>query len=172
MTSITVTTGQTCGDACWHAREDLCRCSCGGRNHGCLRTKDGEQPIRTRKVGGYAYKLAAVPVIDSDTCLAASFRPLHEQVRQIEMASIAKGEFKDSDFYQRTGKAGFPCLLKTANEGEVKRWPELAAWREFHPWRPLLLWVRSDFQEAVGVSKTLISVEDIRYENLKLKGGK
>lgn len=30
-------TEHTCGDACWHAHEDICRCSCGGRNHGCLR---------------------------------------------------------------------------------------------------------------------------------------
>jgi hypothetical protein len=23
-----------CTSKCWHAEEDVCRCSCGGRNHG------------------------------------------------------------------------------------------------------------------------------------------
>ena len=49
-------TGATCGDACWHAREDICRCSCGGKNHGILLGTDGKQPTRTRKIGGKFYE--------------------------------------------------------------------------------------------------------------------
>ncbi len=39
-------TEHTCGEACWEAREDICRCACGGRNHGCMRSADGVQPAR------------------------------------------------------------------------------------------------------------------------------
>ena len=38
-------TGHTCGDACWHARDIECRCSCGGRNHGIM-ARGGDQPER------------------------------------------------------------------------------------------------------------------------------
>lgn len=48
----------TCGESCWQAREDVCRCSCGGKNHGInLR---GEDAVRTAKIGGCRYELVAV----------------------------------------------------------------------------------------------------------------
>ena len=53
-------TGSTCGDACWHAREDICRCSCGGKNHGILTHADGKQPKRTRRIDGNFYELMAI----------------------------------------------------------------------------------------------------------------
>src|SRR6476660_3896296 len=59
-TLIAYMTEQTCGDACWHAREDICRCSCGGKNHGCLRDANGDQPVRTSRIDGYMYELRAV----------------------------------------------------------------------------------------------------------------
>lgn len=55
-----IMTSQTCGEACWHATEDICRCSCGGKNHGCLRNGDGTQPERTCRIGGLRYKLIGV----------------------------------------------------------------------------------------------------------------
>ena len=54
-----ILTGSTCGDACWHAREDICRCSCGGKNHGIL-TVGGTQPVRNSKIDGNFYELVAV----------------------------------------------------------------------------------------------------------------
>ena len=60
MNNIHFVSGQTCGDACWHAREDVCRCSCGGANHGILLNNGGEQPTRTRKIGGLFYELVAI----------------------------------------------------------------------------------------------------------------
>ena len=52
-------TSTTCGFACWEAREEVCRCSCGGRNHGILRD-GGEMPKRTCKIKGFWYELHAV----------------------------------------------------------------------------------------------------------------
>jgi hypothetical protein len=54
-----ILTSTTCGVACWHAHEDICRCSCGGKNHGILKN-GGEQPERTCKINGKVYKLVAV----------------------------------------------------------------------------------------------------------------
>jgi hypothetical protein len=48
----------TCGEGCWKAKEDICRCSCGGKNHGInLR---GGNANRTAKIGGHRYELMAV----------------------------------------------------------------------------------------------------------------
>ena len=54
-----VTTGTTCGFACWEAREPVCRCSCGGKNHGIL-ARGGPRPERTCQIKGSMYRLAAV----------------------------------------------------------------------------------------------------------------
>ncbi len=51
-------TDQTCGENCWNAKEDICRCECGGKNHGIhLR---GENAVRACKIAGRRYELVAV----------------------------------------------------------------------------------------------------------------
>ncbi len=69
LTKLQFYTQSTCGEACWEAREDICRCSCGGKNHGILR-KGGERPQRTRKMQQYRYTLQAVVVGYSAACRA------------------------------------------------------------------------------------------------------
>ena len=49
----------TCGEACWSAKEDVCRCSCGGRNHGITRTGT-PAPVRQCRRGMWQYKLTAI----------------------------------------------------------------------------------------------------------------
>ena len=51
---------QTCAEQCWHAKQDLCRCSCAGQNHGCLLVDGQPVPGRTRRVQETRYRLAAV----------------------------------------------------------------------------------------------------------------
>lgn len=51
-------TEATCSVACWQAREDVCRCSCGGSNHG-IHLRGGEA-TRTCRVNGVLYELVAV----------------------------------------------------------------------------------------------------------------
>ena len=55
-----VLTATTCGEGCWFAREKVCRCSCGGKNHGCLLKDSAEKPVRNSKIDGERYELAAV----------------------------------------------------------------------------------------------------------------
>src|SRR3972149_9561269 len=63
MAKLTTTeTFTTCNEACWRAREDICRCACGGRNRGILLQHGQQQPIRTRRIGKWWYKLEAVVV--------------------------------------------------------------------------------------------------------------
>ena len=55
-------TGHTCSEACWYAREDTCRCSCGGVNHGILTVDGVEQPARTKRVKAKVFELVAVMI--------------------------------------------------------------------------------------------------------------
>ena len=57
---LAILTEATCGFSCWHAKEEICHCSCGGKNHGCMKTGDREQPTRTARIDGKMYELVAV----------------------------------------------------------------------------------------------------------------
>ena len=136
--------GSTCGDACWHAREDVCHCSCGGANHGCLRGLNGVRPIRTAKVNGDMCQLRAVGF-------------------GLDKEAIAINKEAGIDYYgAHTARQTFGfnpiARMRPATESQVARWPELAAyrhlikstWREsnpnacaiHYPGLPYLLWTK------------------------------
>jgi hypothetical protein len=139
-------TESTCGEACWQAREDICRCSCGGKNHACLRGQD-QRPERTRKLNGFMYQLVAVEAPGA-SCIAVGERPLTDLARTVMTAASEGGLWPR---YKYASTPGYPVKIKTASESEVARWPELAAFRDgtawgldFVPWRPATVWVRCD----------------------------
>jgi hypothetical protein len=114
-------TEATCGEACWEAREDVCRCSCGGRNHGCLRTPDGVRPTRNAKIDGYRYELKAVG------------KNLGDQARAINKAAgdkhVKLGTW-ECDYPWQTNEPNAPARLKKATKDQLAKWPELASFRE------------------------------------------
>lgn len=136
-----VATATTCGYACWYAREDVCRCYCGGKNHGCLRKEDGEQPQRTARINGVMYALAAVlPYYHGERVVRqiAEYCLSHDVVP----AHVYPGGYRSLGDPDR---AGYPARRRAASKSEVARWPELAGYRT-RPRRdhPDLLWVRKD----------------------------
>lgn len=60
MAPLTALMGRTCGEACWLARQEVCRCACGGQNHGCKLVNGAPLPGRTKRVKEVRYRLAAV----------------------------------------------------------------------------------------------------------------
>lgn len=94
--------GHTCSILCWVAQEDVCHCSCGGVNHGCLRTALGVQPVRSRKISGRFYELTAV--------------------------CNGYGEVLD---YRRDHPEIFngKTVTKNATALEISKWPELTSFR-------------------------------------------
>ena len=157
LTEVLITE-QTCGDACWHAKEDICHCSCGGKNHGCLRTEDGEQPARTRKIKNAMYQLIAVETYSETECKAATMEPINKLSDIIEDNAVKADVINKEDLWNKTYcKTSLPCYIKTASEGEVSRWPELSTWRKEElksSWyRPITLWVRADLLHLVPEQK-------------------
>lgn len=128
-----ILTGHTCGNACWEAREDICRCSCGGKNHGCLRGQNGQpQPKRARKIDGEMYTLEAVGnygeviglAIERNREAGCDYYPIAHGVRSFDKC-VAK--------------------VRTANAGAIEKWPELASFRSPEARRtypPQLLWIK------------------------------
>ena len=112
-------TEATCGEACWEAREDICRCSCGGRNHGCLRDKNGVRPVRNAKIDGYRYELLAVGPTG-----------LYEQAEVINKAAGPKSTYGHYTYNWRETDSGAPARLKRATKEQLAKWPELKAYRE------------------------------------------
>jgi len=142
---VAITTDSTCGAACWMALEDVCRCSCGGRNHGVLRSGAATQPTRTRKLDGHVYELLAVEA-PNGTCRAETTQPIRDLENRIDRAAVNAGAWHYYDF----STPGCPVKVKTASESEVARWPELASWRKggggWYPWRPIVAWIRADLK--------------------------
>jgi len=125
----------TCGEACWNAREDTCRCECAGRNHGCLRSKDGAQPVRACRIQGERYELFAVGYYETLTNEARKLN-LAQGFRSIEKCS------NEIAYHYTWGSTddGAPGRLKAATLAQIEKWPELAAFREVRFKRPYLLW--------------------------------
>lgn len=114
----------TCGEACWCAKEDICKCSCGGKNHGILRTADGTRPVRTAKIDGYKYELLAV----------GERHNLYPEVDKLIKALPLKATDKISDeltyhYHWHDTDKGSPIRLKYATPIQVEHWDELTAFR-------------------------------------------
>lgn len=160
---MAVVTSQTCGEACWHAREEICRCSCGGRNHGCL-SHGGERPERTAKIDGERYRLVGVGKYDDLLATAreinrmAGYRSVGKPCMIIESQAAqwtpeeiaqAKADGKRIWWSQyrytwRETDSGAPARLKSATDSQ-RQWTELAGWKdERSVW---LLWQRVTMPE-------------------------
>lgn len=141
-------TDATCGEACWEAREDICRCSCGGRNHGCMRTADGTQPARTAKIDGMRYVLRATAPDRIDDNIARA--EIYETARTLNGPTYRSWD---------TNVKHAPARIRNATKDQLARWPELASYREaieaikqtgryclndIMNTSPILLWVRQD----------------------------
>lgn len=129
-------TGSTCGEACWEAREDICRCSCGGKNHGILRNAaNGVRPPRSSRIDGFFYKLAGV-----------GNREIYGQARAVnEAAGYRKVEKINEEltyhYWWHETDAGAPARVKPVSKAQ-RNWIELDPF-EKDPY-VLLLWVRDD----------------------------
>ena len=111
-----ILTSTTCGEGCWYARETTCRCSCGGKNHGCLLEDGAERPARTSKIHGVLYTLAAIGHYSE---LAKEADRL---LREIGPRDVVHG-YK---YYWRPTDPGSPVYLKCATKAQLGAWKELA----------------------------------------------
>jgi len=116
-------TEATCGEACWQAVEEVCRCSCGGKNHGCMRTADGVRPQRTAKIDGYRYTLQAVGTDLYDAAVAINKAAGFKAIDKISDTLTYHYSWSETD-------KGAPARLKSASQKQIDTWPELASARE------------------------------------------
>ena len=116
-------TDATCGENCWTAREEICRCSCSGANHGCLLSGDGERPVRSARVRGKRFQLLAV----------GGYAQLHDE---FPMFRKMHGDY----VLERHG-----LMMKKASPSQINLWPELQAYRNIerhYRWQdePYVVW--------------------------------
>lgn len=132
----------TCGANCWEAKEELCKCSCGGKNHGsALR---GETAIRTAKIDGIRYQLEAV---GTNIDLASEAVKINQPV----IVNFGwDSAYKVLRFYKKSdGDRGAVCRVRYATDQQVNKWQELSrfAGQSFYHSSASLLWIRCDRQE-------------------------
>lgn len=132
----------TCGEACWEAREDVCHCSCGGKNHGIHRR--GGTAERTAKIDGYKYKLEAV----------GKHRDLIQTAGEINGSININGfwdfSYKSFKLVRRSHlDKGAAARVKYATQAQVDKWKELEAFKgedRYHS-DAALLWVLYDIED-------------------------
>ena len=162
MNIIGILTEQTCGEACWHAHEKECRCSCGGRNHGILNTPDGQRPDRMCRMNGYVYKLAAVgghSDLYAKACeinrqagysyIEPASLVVDGQSREatLEIAAQLRAEGKDvwwSQYYGcwKTTEEGAPARVRYVTTAQLSGWTEVLAYGGATDGGHALQWVR------------------------------
>ncbi|MGO9014666.1 MAG: hypothetical protein ACLQF0_06765 [Dissulfurispiraceae bacterium] len=150
-TTVAFLTEATCGEACWHAKEDICRCSCGGKNHGILLSANGEQPVRQSKIDGHRYQMLAVgprsELYKQCDVLLKALPP--SSINRVTATSYLTGEpvekIVEYKYYWSETDKGSPYRLKPATPQQCALWPELAAFkdlevRDFYRISPCILW--------------------------------
>lgn len=133
----------TCGEACWHAKEEICRCSCGGKNHGCLLELDGSRPVRSCRMGGFQYELAAVGTWEQIAIDARNINNAHFPAYVDTTRGTMGGVEQDMHYHYgyNASEDGAPARVKGATSPQIGKWAELSAWLDKTE-RPFLLWRR------------------------------
>lgn len=153
MNILSILTLTTCGEPCWHAREEVCRCECGGKNHGCLRDgAGGIRPTRSAKIDGVSYELKGVAYGRGGLSHEAE-KVNHWTVSGWRGLDPLKEDGKVVQLYYYTWSstdAGAPARLKNATPAQLSKWEELKGFTDAEKLRfegVRLLWVRRDIAE-------------------------
>lgn len=124
MFTFLLQSGHTCGDQCWHARELVCQCSCGGANHGILLADDGKQPQRTSKIEGNFYELVSIVAHD----------PKDTPITTLRKASTELDRICDERFpglswlgYGEWRREKTMPIVDRAISSTQQKWPEIVA---------------------------------------------
>lgn len=143
---MAILTESTCGATCWYAKEPICRCSCGGKNHGAMLDPDGSQPERVCKIDGYTYRLEAVGLYNHINDLAHKAL-LRLGWRRID-SKITYGDGTPYHYQHFANDGGAAIRVKTAS-GNQKQWPEVQLANIQSPKTAYLLWVQVDMPDPV-----------------------
>lgn len=136
-----------CGPQCWEAKDDVCRCSCGGRNHGIRRNNaPGCEHLKRQLVyDGYIFELANVS--EPHDMGYGHFSPSRFDDEAMAANTAAGIQF----YYAHTARKHygyFPvAIVRVATDSQIAKWPELANWRgKVSPLygKPYLFWKRRD----------------------------
>ena len=115
MDLISIYSEQTCGANCWLAEEDICKCSCSGKNHGIALS--GGNPEKIIKIDGFRYKLFRVGLYSE------LYREAHELLKDTIRKTITCGDHAYTYHFSATEK-GSPIRLKALNDKQ-KEWQEV-----------------------------------------------
>ena len=143
---MAILTATTCGATCWYAKEDICRCSCHGSNHGCMLDEDNPQPERTSKIDGTMYRLEAVGSYTTINNLAAK-----------ALGTLGWKRINSKTFYtdgtpyhypHYANDKGSAIRVKSATDSQ-KKWPEVILANIPANFGAYLLWVQVPMPEPL-----------------------
>ena len=104
----------TCGLKCWLAEEDICKCYCGGQNHGLM--LKGIMPKRMAKIDGVMYELVDI----------ASYFNMYKLIEQADVINkqIIRVKTPDYTYYYHYTDKNAPMRIKKASKSQ-EQWTEI-----------------------------------------------
>lgn len=164
MTSIlSILTGTTCGLPCWYAHEKVCRCSCGGKNHGVLLDPKAEQPNRMAKIDGFMYELhtvgryTEVNRIGNAISKRLGWRSIGGS-KAMPMTTASGKPYHEGHYPHEKGAA---IRVKTPTKNQYD-WPELKIDpTNLHPY---ILWVMVEMPEPLWCEGPCEKCDERRFE--------
>jgi hypothetical protein len=133
MSILAFLSAATCGLGCWEAREEICKCSCGGKNHGIRRRDKSAIPERVCKIDGRPFRLAGIGKhkdLYSDAAEAlAAFLVSAGIETEASAYTLENGQRSAKGWLQyRVKEKGCAVRLKYATLSQLQKWPELQAY--------------------------------------------
>ena len=116
---LSIITDATCGEGCWAAKEDICKCSCGGHNHGILLTPEGMQPNRTCKIDGFRYKLIEI----------GKYSELYAKGERTNKDMGTTRTIGKYTYYNHVTDVGALVRVKAASMIQIQNWKELGQYK-------------------------------------------
>lgn len=138
-----------CGPACWEARDDVCKCSCGGRNHGVHRHRvPGTAGLKRQKIySGFIFEFDRVspPEDRGSGQYGPDVVALDRYCQELNTKAGVRHLYAHTT---RNHYGEFPiAIMRQATDAEINKWPELAEWRgkvNGIYGKPYVVWLRRD----------------------------
>lgn len=144
----------TCGEGCWTAKEDICKCSCNGKNHGCLKSeKDNNiQPLRTSKINGFRYELYAIDKYNDLQNIVDKVN--RNKFYKIDTYTDKEGKTHEYKYFYNDNVKNALIRIKPASKIQIQNWTELNQYKNMNRFdlyknKPYLLWLRIDKKDEI-----------------------
>ena len=155
----------TCGLNCWLAEEPICKCFCGGLNHGVMLKLNAKQPKRMAKLDGVMYELVGISAYTTHKDYAKMNIKADKINHLPENEYITHDNFYNVDRikYLESSDKNAPMRVKKATKTQIANWDEIKnISKSIHVY---LLWQKIGYitENNKAIVDAILNNDEIKY---------